>query len=90
MELYDNQGSSTPLTAKCDKSLIPRELRRKRRPLELVQKWSFLFAVLANGRGFYRILAPPLGERLACEAIPQKHLPTLLTHPLTDININWV
>ena len=59
MELYDNQGSSTPLTAKNNKSQPQRGKAKKGRPLEFTQKRSFLFAYKAKGRGFYCFLGSP-------------------------------
>jgi hypothetical protein len=48
MELYDNQGSSTPLTAKEEKAQPERAKQKKGKPLEFTQKRFFLFCFICR------------------------------------------
>ena len=64
MELYDNQGSSTPLTAKEEKAQPVRAKQKKEDRLSLLKSGLFFFALsAARQMGFFHFEAPTLGER---------------------------
>ena len=62
MELYDNQGSSAPLTAKEEKAQPVRAKQKKEDRLSLLKSGLFFFALsAARQMGFFHFEAPPLG-----------------------------
>ena len=62
MELYDNQGSSTPLTAKEEKARPERAKQKKEDRLSLLNSGLFFFAVsAARQMGFFFFEALPTG-----------------------------
>lgn len=79
MELYDNQGSSTPLTAK-EKKAQPERAKQKKKTAQACLKAVFIFLhYLPHGRwAFSTLKHPPLGNASLCEAIPS-HLSLELT-----------
>jgi len=63
MELYDNQGSSTPLTAKEEKAQPVRAKQKKEDRLSLLKSGLFFFALSAAWQmGFFHFEAPHSGE----------------------------
>ena len=62
MELYDNQGSSTPLTAKEEKAGPVRAKQKKEDRLSLLKSGLFFFALsAARQMGFLLFEALPFG-----------------------------
>ena len=62
MELYDNQGSSTPLTAKEEKAQPVRAKQKKEDRLSLLKSGLFFFGLsAARQMGFFLFEAPHSG-----------------------------
>ena len=86
MELYDNQGSSTPLTAKEKKAQPVRAKQKKEDRLSLLKSGLFFFALsAARQMGFFHFEAPHSGEHRAKRSNPTGGTPRCARQSHSDL-----
>ena len=91
MELYDNQGSSTPLTAKEEKAQ-PVRAKQKKKTAQAYLKAVFIFCYICRtADGLFPLWSiPTWGERLAPRGNPSKYLSSLpIQLPYTYVYITY-